>query len=1436
MDFGFDWKDGFMDNPVDMLTTPSEALAGGNSWNAFPNFDSSFMASTPVASSSGQHKIPRQRNRQRSLPASDASNASAGDLAPTRIRRQYNCDSCSFRTINPREFLYHRRDDHAAKVKIVECPYCVYACQYFQKLQRHILLVHKLETVTTPPTGAGEEEEEEEEESSVSATPSTSKAPPPLKRLPARAPEDDSQDEGSLVVDEGLDDSRDMEPDVEQMKKTAIKLDGPPFKCDTCGYTTNVKPLFRKHVKYHTAPKIKCDKCDFESPYPWNVDRHARSHLADGNFKCHRCAYVCGSNQALQNHITNIHGRDTPDDDYQNDNDDDLDDEDFGSVMPEVSLSEDATAAPTCKATQSLTMRTGAVNIVQYPGQKEAVVKLLHCAYCNFTHKESKSMVSHLSVHTGKKPYKCHWCDFSSNWKEVVARHAKSRHNGSNLDVDQLFKYTVSKFICRVIDEKGELNLTPEVTFAEDLRGRETCNGAAPLEEDIDSVDNDETLASSVQGAGDEKEHSATNNNSATTSTFTRFGLSGFRGEFKCELCPFRAEKAFHIDFHVKRHQPSEGADFKCPHCPYWVNAKKSLVRHIYLHDCENGTAAPPDEYGPALGDTGDDANGGHTSHLEKALSGQAINTGPATFYNKRASAKNACDYCPFVAGTKTQLLYHKQFHRPNRSAPYKCTHCTYSVSHQHLLNQHIKVHYKPVEQAKDDGHGNESDVRASLDTEAEAESLSFAVVGGRRVYQCRYCPASSDKKNLIIVHQQRHEASSSNADVFKCRLCRFMSASRSAFLNHLDGHTVQEEQRDGFGDGLVPRATKKQKVDQPQQTPATKNHAAKLASQFPYVCPGCPATFKSTDDLKIHSVFHNVPYPHSCFYCSYKAKNRQQLSKHLYVHTHEYVSKRSAHHPHATQQMVDSQEILQQREHLMTEERKENEAGPSGKVCGPPPLHLHSLRQIHSNQQRQQPQLHKTDLPLRNIRNQVVPDYDSLNFDIDYTSVDPSNLRPSLVEKINYHIEQLCLIEKAETLEFLNKSKLKIRHNFVNKCPACPASFAKSHTLKFHSSLHGYDGVLRCPKCSYSVDFEDSLQAHGQLHVNPALPQNTTTHISNSTSINPNNGLAYNHRCTRCPAAFSKPSRLEKHLTLHGSGARWKCDKCDYAVPYAATLVKHKHVHEPDAIDFDAVSAMESHPMASAQQQLVPLDQMTEPIKLSTPARTSGGRGGHGDPNTYFCCDRCPYSHPRRDAVQSHQKRHEQERSVRDGKKCSHCDYVCLQPSYLREHMRLHFEPPNDRKARLYRSFEEMELWLTELASQDKKLLFRDTGKDIDVATRFEPHIDDEEFIEFYKSLPSLLSSNVEDEEEIAGPIDEEDDEEQEKIDGNQVINESNVEDEDDDLIDSDDILANMKQELQEDFLEPQAQLEVSGEVEEMEEGDFGEPSSSFASLEQDE
>lgn len=1516
MDFGFDWKDGFIDNP---LTIGSQ----NNNWNnnsfgnyGDGNFDDMTEDSSPnrsrnrVTPSSSANKV-RQRNRgAKGGPSSSQGTPSGGlmsldgselpanlsqdDLAPTRIRRQYNCDSCAFRTINPREFLYHRRDEHQAKVKIVECPYCVYACQYFQKLQRHILLVHKLETVTTPPTSnvpspappASQSSSQQPQLQVPKSQPPAmqKKGPPPLKaagqqsrsavsgnlgppKLQARQPmsqqrtQDESLDglEGSLNEDEFNDHQSGFDDEDGQQTSQNQETQQNTLKCKLCHYTTTVPALLRKHVKYHTAPKVKCDKCSFESPYSWNVERHYQ--------KCHGPRNANSSINVGQESNNNSSMMGDYDDDFEgfvpethlDEGDDNFDDE-----QPEMMIDEDLAlgnsqhsavinstrghvAVPsTAGSTQSLTMRSGAVNIIQPPGSKEAIVKLLHCAYCDFTHKESKSMVSHLSVHTGKKPYKCNKCDFSSNWKEVVARHAKSRHNGSNLDVDQLFKYTVNKFICKVVDDSGELNLPEEVTLPEHVLEREEAEEKAFDEDDeetslVGGEDSQESEGDFSHTQSSASYHQITgqssgNNNPANQG---RYGLSGFRGTFKCDYCPFRAEKAFHIDFHLKRHTKMEGADFKCPHCPYWVNAKKSLVRHIYLHDCENGTADPPDEMDfetPAVDQEDDDDEAG----------ADGINLS----LNKRASAKNACDACPFVAGTKTQLLYHKQFHR-NRNLAYKCNKCSYSVSHQHLLNQHLKVHSIGASKSEMDEEDTE-EIQQQTSQNQRQEQLRQ-----HKVFNCKYCPMKVYSQNFMTVHEQQHEASEPQSftggmQMHRCNLCNFMTSSRSNFVKHLDAHAAHEEienrkikmalqQKQQQYHNSDQSSPKKFKVNGNQvvnkySSPVSnrdfiaQRQGAQGKKSF-FICRECPAVFKSPNDLKLHEIFHGpVKYDFPCPFCTYKSKHKAQLSKHLYVHSQEYVEKKSQSYTQTGTQVsslkVISMEDYQHHQELLKQDdydpqmvlmmmEAQNQQHPSKQVN----RNSNNFRQMNgyhsqsNNQKRPQVQPNqppkkvilrrdekgrimsaKVGLPLTMVKPPTASgnfkrpaDIDQIRFDVDFTKLDPDQeLRPSLVEKIRYHVEQLSLIEMYETTDFLailkekntpsgEAKNLGIRQQFIHKCSVCPASFSKTWTLKFHESLHGYDGLIPCNRCNYSIDFHEVMNVHKSLHsAVPAASSSTTPASSQSTPHQQSIAYSnYKHRCKKCPAAFSKPSRLEKHISLHGSGYKWKCEKCDYAVPYAATLVKHRHIHDTETGEgITATAVTDGHPMTNFNENLIPLESLTqEEIKrhkeiMAQQQKPSAGTS-RGPEDRIFACDRCPYTHPRRDAVQSHEKRHELERSVRDGKKCPHCDYVCLQPSYLREHQRLHFEPSHERKARLYRVNEQIEVYTQDVRNnQEKTLLFKDLGSGYDIKDRFVPEEEDEEFVDLYKNIDLLVKDDEDyEEDEAALQVDEQGNEEEEDI-----------------------------------------------------------------------
>ncbi|XP_044752787.1 uncharacterized protein LOC123312423 isoform X2 [Coccinella septempunctata] len=215
------------------------------------------------------------------------------DLPDCKVKRNYSCSSCDYFTQNPRHYLYHLRDVHNEKVRIYECPNCLYASKHFQKLLRHSRMVHGSSKASEIETKA--------------------KKPP---QLPVTAEEDDT----SEISDN---------EDAEQAKPTIFKcsvcshtaksrvlltkhekeehIKTKFFRCTKCTYVTHMKARFTKHVKYHSMPMIKCDTCDFRTPYKWNLDRHCKNHNGKGTFRCSACNFTADIKQSLTVHEMNHH-------------------------------------------------------------------------------------------------------------------------------------------------------------------------------------------------------------------------------------------------------------------------------------------------------------------------------------------------------------------------------------------------------------------------------------------------------------------------------------------------------------------------------------------------------------------------------------------------------------------------------------------------------------------------------------------------------------------------------------------------------------------------------------------------------------------------------------------------------------------------------------------------------------------------------------------------------------------------------------------------------------------------------------------------------------------------------------------------------------------------------------------------------------------------
>nr|XP_018912996.1 PREDICTED: uncharacterized protein LOC109041199 [Bemisia tabaci] len=234
------------------------------------------------------------------------------ELPQCKIKRNYTCTHCNYYTQNPRFYLFHLKNVHKEKIKIYECPNCLYASKHSQKLQRHVHMVHVM--------GAGRKK--------------IAKKVSPRRQAPITLVTSPyvEEEKKPMAVEEG-------EPEEEPGEKmeTEVTVDGEKlfkcslcsfssrsqilvtrhekivhlkkkfFRCVKCNYVTHMKARFTKHVKYHSMPMIKCELCDFRTPYKWNLDRHMKNHQGDGAFKCWLCNFTADIKQSLTVHEMNHH-------------------------------------------------------------------------------------------------------------------------------------------------------------------------------------------------------------------------------------------------------------------------------------------------------------------------------------------------------------------------------------------------------------------------------------------------------------------------------------------------------------------------------------------------------------------------------------------------------------------------------------------------------------------------------------------------------------------------------------------------------------------------------------------------------------------------------------------------------------------------------------------------------------------------------------------------------------------------------------------------------------------------------------------------------------------------------------------------------------------------------------------------------------------------
>ncbi|KAG5674665.1 hypothetical protein PVAND_004618 [Polypedilum vanderplanki] len=268
------------------------------------------------------------------------------------------------------------------------------------------------------------------------------------------------------------------------------------------------------------------------------------------------------------------------------------------------------------------------------------------------------------------------------------------------------------------------------------------------------------------------------------------------------------------------------------------------------------------------------------------------------------------CEMCPYETDSKSQFQYHSSFHKPSRNESYQCKYCSYNVSKRHLLNQHMKMH------AASGTNISTEDLNEIQSTHEPIMDQQLTTANEKFIHFCSMCPARYLSLREILNHVKLHEVSA----IHKCDYCSFSSSDDSNVKAHSAVHTsyYQEKTKEfmakykqaqdypnpelypikhGFDDAganddvwVVKGENNssnssngnKKKSSDTENTPSDEN-------KIDEKCLYCPFQATSLDVLKNHLQYHfaisNLNRAHKCQHCDFSIDNAERLREHNELH-----------------------------------------------------------------------------------------------------------------------------------------------------------------------------------------------------------------------------------------------------------------------------------------------------------------------------------------------------------------------------------------------------------------------------------------------------------------------------------------------------------------------------------------------------------------------
>ncbi|XP_017285879.1 zinc finger protein 142 isoform X2 [Kryptolebias marmoratus] len=462
--------------------------------------------------------------------------------------------------------------------------------------------------------------------------------------------------------------------------------------------------------------------------------------------------------------------------------------------------------------------------------KKEKLAKRLRCKLCSFSCEQQRCMKQHLYLkHKGAQPHRCHYCTFSTTRRYRLEEH-ESLHTG------------IGRHSCDVCSKTfGTMTkLRQHKTRIHDKQPAHSCSLC-----DFKGCTPDDVRRHNRRCHTGELRHVCTHCAAQFSSELALRNhckrVHQLQACFSCKKCDYVCSS----DVTLKNHQQSKHPEVKCTTCQETFQTKQELQIHQrthLAHRCQLCSFAAKTR-----------------QLLAQHLLGEHEDGPPEGKPLK-------CSTCQFVCRHQLVLEQHLRSHGTKRL--YKCTDCEYATRNKQKITWHIRIHTgeKPYS----------CDQCSYTCSDPSRLKLHLRVHQGEKKYLCPECGYKCKWATQLKYHMTKH----TGEKPYACDECEYRTNRADALRVHRDTQHcdlrpyVCEKCGKAFKTSFI-----------------LKTHQQKHSDGRPYACGLCPKSFRWPAGLRHHFLSHTKQQPFRCRHCSYRAKQKFQVVKHLQRHHPEMAA-----------------------------------------------------------------------------------------------------------------------------------------------------------------------------------------------------------------------------------------------------------------------------------------------------------------------------------------------------------------------------------------------------------------------------------------------------------------------------------------------------------------------------------------------------------------